>query len=106
MILVIKNLVCRRLLTLLASMIVVFLGLGSLCAPSYAASTQVTPAPDSLEVRERAYEEAKDIANDVKMGVEKAYEENVEEFFEEHPEEQPGLIQEAKEIVEDLTGSK
>ncbi|NJN87871.1 MAG: hypothetical protein HC881_18200 [Leptolyngbyaceae cyanobacterium SL_7_1] len=81
--------------------------MGLFTAPSYAASAaQITQAPASIEARERAYEEAKEIANDVKMGVEKAYEENAEEFFEEHPEAQPGLIQEAKELVEELTEGK
>jgi hypothetical protein len=76
--------------------------------PSYAAvsaNESLSQKAQSPEIREQAYEEAKEIADDPKKGVEKNYERNVEEYFEEHPD-QAGVIEEAKELVNKVTGNE
>jgi hypothetical protein len=74
--------------------------------PAYAA-TRVTTSPkidysQAAEVREESYEEAVEEAkNPEKM--EEVYEENVKEYKETQPDK-GGLIEEAKELVEKVTG--
>ncbi|MBE9179086.1 hypothetical protein IQ268_10985 [Oculatella sp. LEGE 06141] len=69
---------------------------------SYAASTTVQDQ-ESVESREQAYEEAKSIVNDPK-GIEREYEKNKDAYLKEHPEE-GGVIEEAKQAVERITGN-
>lgn len=66
-------------------------------------ASDLEPAPESVEAREAAYDEAKDIASDPKMGVEKEYERNIEAYREEHADE-TGIIEEVKELVNQVTG--
>lgn len=58
----------------------------------------------AMKDRQEAYKEATEITEDPKMGVEKEYEAEVEEYFEEHPEE-GGVLQEAKQFVNKVTGN-
>lgn len=61
------------------------------------------PEPE-IESRVEAYEEAKEIAKDPKMGIEKEYEKEIEVYQEEHSEG-TGILEEAKELVNKVTGS-
>ncbi|NJO39896.1 MAG: hypothetical protein HC769_04035 [Cyanobacteria bacterium CRU_2_1] len=80
----------------------------TLSQPSYAVST---PKQALTEIRsdqstqspEEAYEEAAEVIDDPKMGVEKEYEQNIDKYFQEHPEE-GGLIESAKELINQVTG--
>ncbi|MBF1999501.1 MAG: hypothetical protein IGS38_02130 [Synechococcales cyanobacterium M58_A2018_015] len=68
-------------------------------------ASDLEPAPESVEAREAAYDEAKDIASDPKMGVEKEYERNIEAYREEHADEM-GIVGEVKELVNKVTGNE
>lgn len=57
----------------------------------------------TMKDRQEAYKEATEITEDPKAGVEKEYEAEVEEYFEEHPEE-GGVVQGAKNLVNQVTG--
>lgn len=57
----------------------------------------------TMKDRQEAYKEATEITENPKMGVEKEYEAEVEEYFEEHPEE-GGVLQGAKDLVNQVTG--
>jgi hypothetical protein len=70
---------------------------------SYAASDSTAQQAQTAENREQAYEEAKSIANDPE-GLEKEYEKNREEYLKSHPDE-GGVVQEAKQAVERITGN-
>ena len=75
-----------------------------IAAAAYKANSPVLDQADtnskSVESREEAYEEAIETI-DKPDGVEKIYEENLKEYKEENP--QPGIIQEAKELIKDVT---
>lgn len=77
-------------------------------SPAHAVSTpdeylQEIKKDQNMKDRQEAYKEATEITEDPKMGVEKEYEAEAEEYLEEHPEE-GGVLQGAKNLVNQVTG--
>lgn len=64
--------------------------------------TVISPDGQSYASREEAYDQAIEAANDPE-GLEKEYEKDIEIFKQEHPD-QMNLVEEAKEVVEKVTG--
>ncbi|NJK48517.1 hypothetical protein HC931_10305 [Candidatus Gracilibacteria bacterium] len=57
----------------------------------------------SLQDPKQVYEKAIEIDEKPKIAAQKQYKENVKDYYKEHPEES-GILGEAKEIVEKVTG--
>jgi hypothetical protein len=51
------------------------------------------------------YDEMKEIVEDPKVGIEQVYEKNEQKYFQKHPEE-TGLVEQAKELITDIKGTK
>lgn len=77
--------------------------------PSYAGATQLRDTSQTSvgsqtpENREQAYEEAVETLNNPK-GLEQEYEKNLESYKESQPNQ--GLVEQAKEVVEKVTGQE
>jgi flagellar biosynthesis/type III secretory pathway M-ring protein FliF/YscJ len=99
-----------------AFLLVMFIGLLNIVSwfslPNRAALAASSPDEYLQEIRkdqaakdrQQAYQDAVEVTEDPKMGVEKEYEEKVEEYFEAHPEE-GGVLQGAKDLVNQATGN-
>ncbi|MBW4483369.1 MAG: hypothetical protein KME14_12575 [Tildeniella torsiva UHER 1998/13D] len=77
--------------------------------PAFAANDKGTAAPSvdqtlTAEPRDQAYEEAVEVI-DNPNGVQKTYEENLKQYRQENPD-QKGLVEDAKDLVNKVTGSK
>lgn len=105
MITTLKQLLQRGLLVL--SMVALLLGLIAV-QPGYAANAPTARQPQPIVsdrqtvARENAYEEAVEAVNNP-TGLEKEYEKDLEEYEEANPD-QKGILQDAKELLNKVTG--
>jgi hypothetical protein len=77
--------------------------------PAFAANNKGTATPPvdqamTEEPRDQAYEEAVEVIDDPN-GVQKAYEKNLKQYRQENPD-QKSLVEDAKELVDKVTGGK
>lgn len=105
-----KELFSRRLRAIaLACLVGLMSWLTLATQPAFAANSKGTATPPvdqamTEEPRDQAYEEAVEVIDDPN-GVQKAYEKNLKQYRQENPD-QKSLVEDAKDLVDKVTGGK